>query len=168
VEKTEVAMFRWILSLRSFALFAYLCFCVGISGFALGSFAKIIQGYLAVDYNYRTETLMVIGQVIFQWSFMSRASWLERKKYAVIALTISMLGSLLLLPLLPLLAYARLYGVSETVSLAYFLCVVVTIFLAHHKLIKYKRLPTVLTFTWVLYRLLLLTYLITPRQVQHG
>lgn len=158
-------MLRWILSQSSLALFAYLCFCVAISGFALGSFAKIIQEYLAVDYNYRTETLMVIGQVVFQWLFMRKSSWSDRKKYAVIALAISMLGSLLLLPLL---AYSSIYGVSETVAVAYFFCVVGIIFLAHHKLIKDERLPTVLTFTWVLYRLLLLAYLITPRQVPHG
>jgi hypothetical protein len=73
-------MLRWILSLRALAFFAYICFCVCVSGFALGSFAKIVRGYLAVDYDYQTEALMVAGQVIFQWLFMIKSSWSERKK----------------------------------------------------------------------------------------
>jgi hypothetical protein len=158
-------MLRWILSLRGFSLIVYIFFCVGISGFALGSFSKIIQRYLVVDYNYKTEALMVIGQVIFQWLFMTKSSWSERNKYAVIALSVSMIGSVLLMPLL---AYGRIVGVSEIPAIGYFFGVVAIIFLTHHKLIKQATLPIVLTLTWVLYRLLLLVYLIIPWNGDHG
>ena len=153
----SVIMLRKILSFPPFVLFAYLCFCVIISGFALGYFAKIIQEYLAVSYNYKTEALFVLGQVIFQWLFMTNASWSDRKKYAVIALTISMFGSFLLLPLV---VFAIIYGVSKTGAIAYFFTVVLIIFLCHHKLIKDEGLPSILTLTWVLYRALLLVYLV--------
>jgi hypothetical protein len=165
VEKGALGMLRWIYSKGPLGLISYIFFCVALSGFALGSFAKIIQEYLAVDYNYRTETLMVLGQVIFQWLFMKPSTWVERKKYAVIALTTSMIGSLLILPLL---AYSSIYGVSKLISVAYFFSVVAIIFMAHHRFVKDERLPTVLSFTWVLYRLLLLAYLTIPSRVLYG
>ena len=103
---------------------------------------------------------MVCGQVAFQWLFMVRRSWPERKTYAVIALTISGLGSVLLFPLL---AYAAIWGAQAAAALAYFSGVVAIIFVAHHQLIRRERLPNILTATWVLYRLLLLAYLTFPR-----
>jgi len=90
---------------------------------------------------------------------------LRRKKYAVIALSVSMIGSVLLTPLL---AYGRIVGVSEIPAIGYFSGVVAIIFLTHHKLIKQATLPTVLTLTWVLYRILLLVYLIIPWKGEHG
>jgi uncharacterized membrane protein len=165
LEEAGVEMVRWILSLRGLALLAYVCFCVGISGFALGSFTKITQRYLTVEYNYQTEALIVAGQVIFQWLFMIKSSWSEKKTYGVIALTVSMFGSVLLIPLL---AYESIVGMSEIPAIWYFFGVVAIIFLAHHKLIKSEKLPTVLTLTWVLYRLLLLACLTIPRHGHHG
>jgi hypothetical protein len=152
-------MMRWILSLRRLVLFAYLICCIGISGFALGSFAKIIQTYLYVDYDYRIESAIVIGQVFFQWLFMINAAWSDLKKYAVLALTISMFGSLLLLPLV---TYSFMFQVSEIVALIYFFCVVAILFITHYWLIKKEQLPTVLTYSWVLYRLLVLSYVAAP------
>ena len=151
-----MSLLRRLLALPPLALGLYLGLTVVVSGFALGSFAKIFQPYLAVVYDYRTEALMVCGQVAFQWLFMVRRSWPERKTYAVIALTISGLGSILLLPLL---AYAAIWGTKVPAALAYFLGVVAIIFIAHHRLIQREQLPNILTATWVLYRLLLLAYL---------
>ncbi|MFN5833595.1 MAG: hypothetical protein ACK56K_07380 [Akkermansiaceae bacterium] len=158
-------MLRWIFSLKLPALIAYLCFCVVISGFALGSFAKIIQEYLTTTYDYRTEGLMVLGQVAFQWSFMGNASWSKRKGYAIIALTVSMIGSLLLLPLI---ACHNIFTVSVLLATVYFFAVVTFIFAIHHSLIRTEKLPTILTYTWVLYRILLLIYLVFPREGHYG
>ena len=149
-----------LLALPPLALGLFLVLTVVASGFSLGSFAKIIQPYLVVAYDYRTETMMVCGQVAFQWLFMVRNSWPERRTYAVIALTISGLGSVLLFPIL---AYAAIWGVKAASALAYFAGVVAIIFFAHHRLIRRERLPTILTATWALYRLLLLAYLTIPR-----
>lgn len=155
-----LSLLRRLLALPPLALGLYLALTVVASGFALGSFAKLIQPYLVVAYDYRTEALMVCGQVVFQWLFMVRCSWPERKTYAVIALTISGLGSFLLFPLL---AYAAIWGAQAAAALAYFSGVVAIIFVAHHRLIRRERLPNILTATWVLYRLLLLAYLTLPR-----
>jgi hypothetical protein len=158
-------MLRWIFSLKLPALIAYLCFCVVISGFALGSFAKIIQEYLTTTYDYSSEGIMVIGQVAFQWLFMGRTTWLERKRYALIALGVSMIGSFLLLPLI---AYHNIFTVSALFATVYFFTVVGIIFAIHHSLIRTEKLPTILTYTWVLYRILLLVYLVFPREGHYG
>lgn len=141
-------------------LVAYLVFCAGLSAFALASFAKIIQRFLAVGYDYRTELLMVVGQVGFQWLFMLRTSWAERRTYAVVALSVSMIGSLLLLPLIVI---HNASAVSPFFATIWFFGVVGVIFLIHHTLIVREKLPPHLTLTWVVYRLLLLAYLMVPR-----
>jgi len=148
-------------SLKAPALSVYLLFCIGISAFALGSFAQIIQEYLTVEYDYRMEALIVTGQVGFQWLFMRNASWSERKEYMVIALTVSAIGSSLLLPLI---ISAYIFSVSAVVATGYFFLVVGVIFVTHHVLIKKMKLPSMLTLTWVLYRVLLLVYVIFPRE----
>jgi hypothetical protein len=153
-------MLQWILTLQLPALFTYVCFCVAVSAFALGSFAKIVQEYLSTTYNYTTEGGMVLGQVAFQWLFMVKESWSERKAYAIIALTVSMVGSLLLLPLI---AYHSFLAISSIWATAYFFLVVGVIFVIHRRLVVQKQLPAILTYTWVLYRLLLLVYLVFPR-----
>jgi len=154
-------MWRWLVSLKTPALTAYLCLCVAISGFALGSFAKIVEEYLTIGYEYSTEVLVVLGQVVFQWLVMSKASWPDKKTYAILALTVSMIGSLLLLPLI---AYHLIFEVAPMWATAYFFTVVGVIFIIHHRLIVREQLPLILTCTWVLYRLLLLVYLVFPRE----
>lgn len=146
--------------MRTLLLVGYLVFCAGLSAFALGSFAQIVGQYLAVRYDYRTEFLMVVGQVGFQWLFMRHATWTARRTYAFVALTVSMIGSLLLLPLL---AIHRASAVSPMFATAWFFGVVGVIFVIHHAMILRLKLPARLTLTWVLYRLFLLAYVMVPR-----
>ena len=157
MERAEVAKLLHMRQVKILILIPYLLLCVGISGFALGTFAKLVQEHLAVEYSYQTEATMVLGQVLFQWLFMAKSSWSERISYATLALTVSMVGSILLFPLL---AYAEFVDVSSLTATTYFAAVVLVIFSIHHWLIKINRLPRILTSTWVLYRLLLLTYLL--------
>ena len=140
--------------------FAYIVWCVGISAYSLGSFMRIVQEYLAVHYSYKTEAFMVLAQVGFQWLFMTRSSWSERVRYMFIALSVSMFGSMILLPLL---FYHNFLAVSEEIATAYFFAVVGVIFLIHHRLITRSSLPKILSCTWVLYRLLLLLFVLVQR-----
>ena len=151
--------------MRLFALPApllsiYLLMCAFVSAFALSSFAKLIQPYLAVEYDFTTELLMVTGQVAFQWLFLIKAKWLAKKHYMIIALTVSLVGSLLLLPLIVCHSFLK---VPDIVSVAYFFAVVFAIFLLHYRLIVRSSLPERLTITWVVYRVILLAYVLAPR-----
>jgi hypothetical protein len=146
--------------MRVLLLTGYLVFCAGLSAYALASFAQIFGQYLAVRYKYRTEILMVVGQVGFQWLFMRHSTWAARRTYAFVALTVSMVGSLMLLPLL---AIHSASAVSPMFATAWFSGVVGVIFAIHHTIILRLKLPARLTLTWVLYRLLLLAYVMLPR-----
>jgi hypothetical protein len=147
-------------SLPPIALSLYLLVCALISAFALSSFGEIIQQYLSIQYSFATELFMVIGQVGFQWLFMLSKTWADKKSYMVVALTVSVVGSLMLLPLI---LFHSIYDVPSLIAVIYFFTVVVTIFALHFHLIQKLRLPKLLTITWVIYRLLLLSYVVVPR-----
>lgn len=138
----------------------YLVWCVGVSGFALSSVAHIVDRYLAVRYGFWLESFFVVAQVGFQWMFMPTSPWKLRQQYAVVALSVSMAGSLMLLPLL---AFHRWHGAQPVFALAYFFAIVLVIFGIHHREIRRGGYPAHLTWTWLLYRTLLLVFLITPR-----
>lgn len=150
----------WFLSLSAPLLTVYLFACALTSACALSAFAKIIQEHLAVQYNFGTELFMVVGQVVFQWLFLFSSTWTEKKSSMIVALTVSMIGSFMLLPLL---LFHSLHGLSTSIAIVYFSFVVATIFALHIHLITKLLLPKVLTVTWVLYRLLLLVYVLFPR-----
>ena len=65
---------RRLLALPPPTMAIYMVVAIGVSAFALASFATLIPSYLAVGYDYRTEALMVSGQVFFQWMFMGRCN----------------------------------------------------------------------------------------------
>ena len=142
----------------------YLAWCVGVSAFALGSFVHLVQEFLAVRYSYVHESVMVLGQVGFQWLFMSSSKWGNKIRYMFIALSVSMIGSVLLIPLL---VWHGMYPVSPQGATVYFFGVVAIIFSIHHLLIVRNGLPRILSSTWIVYRLLLLAYVLIPRTLAH-
>ena len=105
---------------------------------------------------------MVSGQVFFQWVVMYSTSWQDKFKYMFIVLNISMLGSMMLIPVIAVNYFSP---VEPLIAVLYFFAVVSGMFLLHIYVLKRGELPWHLTYTWVLYRLLLLTYLISPQEV---
>lgn len=140
--------------------YSYLLSCIAMSTFALSSFATIIQKYLAIHHAFWMETIMVVGQIGFQWIFMPALLWFDRFRYMTIALSVSMAGSLMLLPLI---VYHWYLPVIPIYALGYFAMVVTTMFVLHHRLIETRFFPSHLSLTWILYRALLLVFLIYPR-----
>ena len=57
---------------------------------------------------------MVVGQVCFQWLFMIQSSWAKRQTYAILALSVSMIGSVLLLPLILLAHFSPVLPILAT------------------------------------------------------
>jgi len=139
---------------------AFCIFCISISAYALSEFVQIIQKYLAVNYDFKMEIIAVTGQVGFQWLFMQSCIWAARLQYMLLALTVSMIGSVLLLPLI---FYNWLATVSSSFAIGYFACVVLSIFIIHHCLIRQNKFPARLSLTWILYRVLLMAFLLYPR-----
>ena len=152
---------KGMITLRSSTLtIAYVTCCVAISGLVLGSFVQIVERFIAARYDYWTEMFFVIAQVPFQWIIMRRSAWHARYRYAVIALGVSLVGSI---ALMPLLLYHHIAGASPFIATLYFCAVVAGIFTLHAVAIERERLPRLLTLSWVVYRLGILAFLLFPR-----
>jgi hypothetical protein len=119
----------------------------------LGAFAKSIQPYLSVAYTSRFEIFVVIGQVIFQLIFILKIGFDKQVSYIFNLMTVSLLGAFLLLPLL---AWHCFYETDSRILLIYFFSVVLLMFLDHRRRVKKLNLSLHLSYTWVLYRCLVL------------
>lgn len=123
----------------------------------LASFAHIIQPYLRFTYGAWLEAAMVLCQVLFQWAIMARRSWPERLRYAGLALGVSVLGAVLLWPILLLHSFAP---VTMKTAIGCFFGVVSLMFVVHWLFVGYLKMPRILCATWVVYRLILLVILV--------
>lgn len=135
----------------------YIIFIVSVTTFALSNFSRIVAIYLSISYNWLFELGMVVGQILFQWMFLFKYSFPTKLTYAYHLLTVSFIGSLLLLPLL---LVHQLYPISTIIALGYFFSVVIFMFINHRGRVIQLRLPKFICYTWVLYRLLILLYII--------
>jgi hypothetical protein len=126
-------------------------------GFILSRFALIIDDYLRIQYSVWLEVGMVLGQVLFQWAFLWRRPFADKWRYALELITVSLLGAVLLVPLV---VWDYLYGVSVPAALVYFFSVVTVMFIDHWRRVSRMGLPWFLCATWVFYRCILLILLV--------
>jgi hypothetical protein len=127
---------------------------IAFVGKTLATFAAIIERHLTITYDVWFEIGMVVGQVLFQWLFLGRRPWRDRLEYATVLLFVSTLGAVLLWPML---VWNRS---NEVIALAWFFAVVAIMFAVHWILVKRRELPTLLCATWVVYRLLILLFIV--------
>lgn len=133
-----------------------LVFFIAVTAATLNQFALLIAHLLTIDYDWKFELAMVIGQVLFQMIFLWKHSVAEKITYTEALLTVSFIGSILLLPIIVLNHY---YPQTDIINLVYFFGVVSIMFLIHWSKVHRLRLPWWLCFTWVLYRLIILVFI---------
>ncbi len=132
---------------------------IGIA-LSLAGFASIIRGYLRIHYDVWFELGMVTGQIAFQWLALTwpwRRPWKARLDYALILFAVSGLGALLLVPLI-FTEHHHPTVITPLVATIYFFAVVLVMFVVHYRLVIRANLPKGLCVTWVLYRLLILGF----------
>ncbi|MHA3787354.1 thiol-disulfide oxidoreductase DCC family protein [Flavobacterium hauense] len=132
---------------------AYLVFAVLVTATVLFECAKIIPIY--VQANFLKELALATGQIAFQSLFILKKDSKTRLTYLGNLMTVSLFGSLLLMPLLILNHYV---AISETVNLIWFGIVVFIMFLEHYRRIQLLGLPKHLCLTWIAYRMLALPF----------
>ena len=130
---------------------------IGITAYTLSRFSILIQSLLSIPYDWKIEMAIVTGQIIFQVPFIWKKSTFEIIRYQYNMLLISLLGSILLWPII---AINEWQIQSHTANLIYFFSVVTIMFLVHVQRVKKLELPTYLCFTWVLYRLIILPFIV--------
>lgn len=132
---------------------AYLIFALVITATVLFECAKIIPLY--VQANFLKELALAAGQLAFQSLFLIKQDSKTRLTYLGNLMTVSLFGSLLLLPVLIL---NHIAAISEIINLIWFGIVVFIMFLEHYRRIKLLGLPKYVCLTWVTYRMFALPF----------
>ena len=127
-------------------------------GFALVVTTFILFGYSNLILNFPKNTItreliLAFGQIVFQSLFLFKLDKQMIINYAGNLMTVSLMGSLILSPILILSHFINL---PQMIILSWFGVTVFIMFLEHSRRIKILKLPFYLTFTWVLYRIIAL------------
>lgn len=99
------------------------------------------------------ELLIAFAQIVFQGLFLLKFDKKIILNYVGNLMTVSLMGSLLLLPLL---ALQTIVNISENVILGWFAITAFIMFIEHIRRIKILELPDYLCITWVIYRIIVL------------
>jgi predicted DCC family thiol-disulfide oxidoreductase YuxK len=131
---------------------AYIVFAWFITSLILTRYAMMVYPFVPATNLYR-EFIICGGQIFFQMVFVLMISRDKLLHYIGNMMTVSLIGGLLLLPVIIL---NTMISVGPMVSLAWFGLVVSFMLFLHWRRMKWLGLRTLPTFTWVLYRLIVL------------
>ena len=134
-----------------------MCICIAITAYTLSRYALLVQHLLSIRYNSQFELLIVIGMLLFQYPFIYKNSTLLKLEYYLNMLLVSVFGSFLLWPLLII---NHFYNCSDAANLIYFLVVVAVMFFEHKRRVTKLLLPRFISYTWVLYRFIILIFIL--------
>jgi len=101
------------------------------------------------QHSIYTELLVCFGQVVWQGTVASLLIKSKRLDYLGNMSTVSLIGALLLLPLL---AFAHFCNLSIWILLGYFTLVIGTMFFEHLRRCHLLKLTTWMTASWVIFR----------------
>ncbi len=144
--KRSTIIYTWI----------YIIIAAGISTIILFFYAKALPE-LILDSSLEKEMFMCSGQIVWQGIILSLFITKKVTRYICHMITISLLGSLFLIPLI--LLY-QLKVVSLEIRVLLFLLVVLFMILEHSRRVQKLKLPNYLTITWIFYRILWLPILL--------
>jgi predicted DCC family thiol-disulfide oxidoreductase YuxK len=118
------------------------------------SYSSLLKGIVPPS-NLVREYVICFGQIAFQGSILLVIKTGKENLFDYLGnmMTVSLIGGLLLLPILILNHYISL---PAYLCLAWFFAVVCFMFLQHQKRVRYIHAPVWLSYTWVLYRCIVL------------
>lgn len=131
--------------------FLFIAFALTITTFILFGYSTLIPS-LPKTSIFR-EVALAFGQIVFQSLFLLKFDKQTIMNYAGNLMTVSLMGSLTLVPILLLNQFINL---PETLVLGWFAITVLIMFAEHFRRIKVLKLPHYLCFTWILFRLIAL------------
>ena len=127
-----------------------------ITSLIMLQFNSLLLPYIKSSSWFR-EFLLCGGQLLFQGMILSMIRPKIMIHYFGHMMTVSLGGALLLLVLIGM---NSLFLLPHSINLIAFICIVGLMFLEHKRRIELLQYPTILTWTWVLYRVLWLPILI--------
>ena len=134
---------------------AYLLFASFLSAAILRQFSPLLQQWWPIPQGWLSEIILVLGQLLFQGLvlllFAKERHAVKAVDYLGNLITVSLLGSLLLLPIVLI---SKWITIPLYLSLPYFGAAVLLMFLEHKRRVKAHNLPGYLSYTWILYRMI--------------
>jgi hypothetical protein len=131
--------------------FLFIVFASVITSIVLYHYAALIP--VLPKAGSSRELLIALGQLFFQSLFMLKHDKKTILNYAGNLMTVSLMGSLLLLPMLVL---QTVVTIPENITLIWFAVTAFIMFMEHFRRIKILELPAYLCLTWVVYRIIVL------------
>lgn len=135
----------------------YITFVAIFTGLVLNSFTSYIDLAFGLPHNPWRELWMCIGQVVWQGTAIYVISREKTWEYLGNMSTVSLIGGLLLLPILALNYFL---GLHHFVLLAAFAAIVLFMLLEHIRRCKLLGVPLKLTASWILFRCVVLTIIL--------
>ncbi|MBB1192263.1 hypothetical protein DNC80_01075 [Flavobacterium sp. SOK18b] len=133
----------------------YIFFATTITTIVLYKFSDSIT--ILPKSTIARELILAFGQMVFQSLFLIKLDKKIILNYIGNLMTVSLLGSLLLLPILIL----NLIGnIPELINLGWFGITGLLMLVEHSRRLKLLQLPFYLSITWVIYRLIALTIIL--------
>lgn len=136
---------------------ATIIFCIAVTALILNQYAQLIQHLITIKYDWRFELFMVIGMLFFQYPFIYKKGWSLKLDYYFNMVLVSFFGAILLIPLLVLNHYSNY---NDTFNVIYFFAVVLVMFFDHKRRVAKLNLPVLISYTWVLYRIIILIFIL--------
>jgi hypothetical protein len=103
------------------------------------------------------EFILATGQIIFQGLFLMKFDWKTILNYIGNLMTVSLMGSLLLIPIL---IVNSIFNIPELIILTWFGITVLLMLIEHSRRIKMLELPLNLSITWIIYRIIALLFIL--------
>lgn len=133
----------------------YVLFATTITTFILYKFSDFIA--ILPKPTIARELILVFGQIVFQSLFLIKLDKKIILNYIGNLMTVSLMGSLLLLPILIL---NLVVNIQKLINLGWFGTTVLLMLVEHSRRIKLLELPFFLSIAWVIYRLIALTIIL--------
>ncbi len=99
------------------------------------------------------ELLLTLGQMVFQGIFLTHLKREKIMNYLGNLMTVSLMGSLLLLPILVISMFLK---IPEALSIVWFGATVILMLLENYRRTKILELPFHLNITWIAFRIIVL------------
>jgi len=135
--------------------FLYLLFSIAVTTLILNACSKMIPQL--PNGSLTRELLLATGQIVFQSIFLKRFDRKTILNYIGNLMTVSLLGSLLLMPIIITNSF---FKINETVVLLWFGTTVLVMLREHSRRVTLLELPKWVTATWILYRIIALFLLL--------
>lgn len=133
----------------------YILFAILVTATTLFYYSKNL--HILNNASLSREGLITGGQIVFQGIIIYKLNSKTIMNYIGNLMTVSLLGSIILVPLLLL---NNIFEISETLNVLWFGLTATLMFVEHFRRVKLLKLPGYLSYTWVVYRIIILLTLL--------